>query len=148
MADVVYAACNTHADVLEKECRLAEQLVYKNFNQHRRTRYFMAFRALHTQVIRAIALLRRLKNGHFVGFRNAKGASTPAAADKVAMERMKLLESALSDVVVRVVMHSRSITSTQRGMGFASLLTVMTAIAANCVFILMQARDAIRDLMS
>ena len=111
---------------LAKDLPLCNQLVYKNANQHRRTRPFRAFRG----IVKLAAGLA------------AAGAALDSGRGCNDARRLASLHSDAAHCVTRCVDLARVLTEHQVGAGFAGTMAVLVALAAQLVQEAARVRDA------
>jgi hypothetical protein len=109
---------------LASELSLAEALLFKHTNQHRRTPAFRSFRSSVVAVRRFLAAIRA---------ENAAGAGAGAGAARAAALRARLLA------------HARRATAAQRGAGFATLFAAVAALLASMLALVGELREELLD---
>lgn len=122
-------------DALAAEVTTLALVIYKNQNQHRRTRYWQAARRVHKTASRLSAGMRGVGQGDFLP--PPPGAPAPAGARADAARRI------CADAGAALLLHARGVTAQQTGAGFAALLAVLGGSAAQCVYLALRMRDAL-----
>jgi hypothetical protein len=136
-------------EALHKEYELLHLVLYKNFNQHRRTRYFRSFHRAHKLVGRMLTFSKRLKAADIVELTLSPATHPAVTSPKYVESRAKVcgLAAILQSAVSSLVSEARVVTSTQKGAGFANFMAVLTGAVANYVFCVSQLRDTLRAFM-
>ena len=126
------------AAALRQELDLAENLLFRHYNQHRRSAAFRSFRSAVVAVRRLLLQTAALTGSQRAGEPAVVGvvvapAAAPATAPVAARARAR---RAVDDTRARLLAHARRLTAEQRGAGFAGLFAVLVALVASMLALL------------
>ena len=117
---------------LEEELRLLRVVSFRHYNQHRRSRYFVAFRSI-----------LRLSRG--VCLRVNSIVSKSGNADGASSTMVSSATSFCSSTAIRILLLSKDVTSRQQGAAFAGLMAILIGGSASCLMLVLRLRDILRS---
>ena len=131
---------------LNSEMATIELIIYKNQNQHRRTRYWQALRQAHKAVTRASGGLKSLSEADFNLASKANKSSCTFSLGNGSSDLSAKLAAAskiCEETAASVLVQSRTLTAQQTGGGFAALMAVLIGSVAQYLYLMLRMRDAL-----
>ena len=130
---------------LRHELELAENMLFRHYNQHRRSSAFRSFRIAVIAVRRLLPLAASVAESRRVGVSAITGpdAATATSSDAYVAARAHARNTVVR-TRARLLAHARRLTAEQRGAGFAGLFAVLVTLVASMIALLKSLGEELR----